>query len=196
MNMKVLFLSVVASIMLVGCGSNPTQETKAAQETVTKAQEVVSNAEQDARIKAEALAAEQARAKAAADAAAAEAAARAAAAAAAAIPTQRSVYFGFDVYSVNQDSQQMLNMHAQAINRSQTRVLIQGNADERGSNEYNLALGQKRAEAVKHALVLLGVNESQIEAVSLGEEKPRDPGHNEAAWTENRRADILYNGEY
>ena len=75
-------------------------------------------------------------------------------------------------------------------------MLIQGNADERGSREYNLALGQKRAEAVKKSLLLLGAKEEQVEAVSLGEEKPRCTEHSEACWAENRRADILYTGEF
>jgi peptidoglycan-associated lipoprotein len=76
------------------------------------------------------------------------------------------------------------------------KMLIQGNADERGSREYNLALGQKRADAVKRSLLVLGAKEDQVESVSLGEEKPKNPGHDEAAWAENRRGDILYSGEY
>jgi peptidoglycan-associated lipoprotein len=71
-------------------------------------------------------------------------------------------------------------------------VLIQGNTDERGGTEYNLALGQKRAEAVRKSMAALGVSDSQMEAVSLGEEKPKATGNNEAAWAENRRADIVY----
>ena len=72
------------------------------------------------------------------------------------------------------------------------RIVIQGNTDERGSREYNLALGQKRAEAVRRSLSLLGVPETQMEAVSLGEEKPRSSGTDEASLAENRRADIVY----
>jgi peptidoglycan-associated lipoprotein len=75
-------------------------------------------------------------------------------------------------------------------------MLVQGNTDERGSREYNLALGQKRSEAVKRMLLLLGAREDQVEAVSLGEEKPKSEGHNEEAWAQNRRGDILYQGEY
>jgi peptidoglycan-associated lipoprotein len=75
-------------------------------------------------------------------------------------------------------------------------MMIQGNTDERGSREYNLALGQKRAEAVKKTLLLLGAREEQLESVSLGEEKPRNSGHDEAAWAENRRDDMLYSGEF
>jgi peptidoglycan-associated lipoprotein len=71
-------------------------------------------------------------------------------------------------------------------------VLIQGNTDERGTSEYNLALGQKRAEAVRRALSLMGVPDSQMEAVSLGKEKPLATGHDEASWAQNRRADLVY----
>ena len=75
-------------------------------------------------------------------------------------------------------------------------MLIQGNTDERGSREYNIALGQKRSEGVKKMLLLLGAKEEQVESVSLGEEKPRAEGHDEQAWSQNRRSDILYQGEY
>lgn len=71
-------------------------------------------------------------------------------------------------------------------------MLIQGNTDERGTSEYNLALGEKRAEAVRRELTLLGVSDSQIEAVSLGKEKPVALGHDEASWAKNRRADLVY----
>lgn len=73
--------------------------------------------------------------------------------------------------------------------------MIQGNTDERGSREYNIALGQRRADSVKQMMLLLGVQESQIETVSFGEEKPRREGHDESAWAENRRSDIVYAGE-
>jgi peptidoglycan-associated lipoprotein len=75
-------------------------------------------------------------------------------------------------------------------------MLIQGNTDERGSREYNVGLGQRRSDGVKKMLVLLGAREDQVEAVSLGEEKPTDAGHDESAWAKNRRSDILYQGEY
>jgi peptidoglycan-associated lipoprotein len=72
------------------------------------------------------------------------------------------------------------------------RIVVEGNTDDRGSREYNLALGQKRAEAVKQRLTLLGVADSQVEAVSFGEERPRASGATEEAWSQNRRADIVY----
>ena len=72
------------------------------------------------------------------------------------------------------------------------RVVIEGNCDERGSREYNLALGQRRADAAKNAMKLLGATETQIESVSFGEEKPKASGHDEASWSQNRRDDIVY----
>ena len=106
---------------------------------------------------------------------------------------ERSIYFGFDQYTIEPKYQAMLAAHAANIKaKTNLKLLIQGNADERGSREYNLALGQKRADAVKRALMLLGVTEVQIESVSLGEEKPKSEGRDEAAWAQNRRADIVY----
>jgi peptidoglycan-associated lipoprotein len=106
---------------------------------------------------------------------------------------KRSVYFDFDSYSVKDEYQPLLQQHAQYIKtHPQRHVLIQGNTDERGTSEYNLALGQKRAEAVRRALSLMGVPDSQMEAVSLGKEKPLATGHDEASWAQNRRADLVY----
>jgi len=106
---------------------------------------------------------------------------------------QRSIYFDLDKYEVKDDYKDLVAAHAKyLVDHRGFKVLLQGNTDERGSSEYNLSLGQKRAEAVKRSLSLLGVKEDQIESVSLGKEKPKNPGHDEAAWAENRRADILY----
>jgi peptidoglycan-associated lipoprotein len=106
---------------------------------------------------------------------------------------KRSVYFDFDSYSVKQDYQGMLTEHAKYLGSNKGRkILIQGNTDERGTSEYNLALGQKRAEAVRRSLGSMGVPDTQMEAVSLGKEKPKASGHDEASWAENRRADINY----
>ncbi len=92
--------------------------------------------------------------------------------------SQRSIYFDLDKYEVKDEYKDLVAAHAKYLvaNRG-FKVLLQGNTDERGSREYNLSLGQKRAEAVKRSLVLLGVKEDQIESVSLGEEKPKNPGH-------------------
>ena len=106
---------------------------------------------------------------------------------------KRSVYFDFDQFVVKQEFTPTVEAHGRYLSTNKARrITIEGNADERGSREYNLALGQKRAEAVKSRLALLGVTESQVETVSFGEEKPRASGHDESAWAENRRADIVY----
>lgn len=112
------------------------------------------------------------------------------------ILSKRSVYFDFDKYSVKDQYKSMVLSHARYLREnSNASVRLEGNADERGSREYNLALGQRRADSVKKVMTLSGTQESQIESVSYGEEKPRAMGHNEAAWAENRRADIRYQGE-
>jgi peptidoglycan-associated lipoprotein len=106
---------------------------------------------------------------------------------------KRSVYFDFDSYVVREGDKAVVSNHSDYLSKNKSRkVLIQGNTDERGGAEYNLALGQKRAEAVRKSLVALGVADTQLEAVSLGKEKPKASGSNEAAWAENRRADIVY----
>ncbi|HTD03558.1 peptidoglycan-associated lipoprotein Pal [Undibacterium sp.] len=109
------------------------------------------------------------------------------------ILAKRSVYFDFDSYIVKDEFKPVVEAHAKYLVANKGRkILIQGNTDERGGREYNLALGQKRAEAVRKSLALLGVPESQMEAVSLGKEKPKATGSDEASWAENRRSDIVY----
>jgi peptidoglycan-associated lipoprotein len=109
---------------------------------------------------------------------------------------QRSVYFDFDSYVVKDQYRAMLEAHAGYLkSKGDARLILQGNADERGSREYNLALGQKRAEAVRKALVVMGVSNAQLEAISFGEEKPRATGSNESAYAENRRTDLVYGDE-
>ena len=105
----------------------------------------------------------------------------------------RSVYFDYDSFVVREDGKPVVANHSGYLTKNGSRkVLIQGNTDERGGTEYNLALGQKRAEAVRRSMASLGVSDNQMEAVSLGEEKPKATGSDEAAWAENRRADIVY----
>jgi peptidoglycan-associated lipoprotein len=106
---------------------------------------------------------------------------------------KRSVYFDFDQFEVKPEYYGLLEAHGKylADHKSQ-RVVIEGNADERGSREYNLALGQRRADAVKARLQLIGASGAQIETISYGEERPRATGHDEKSWAENRRADIVY----
>jgi len=110
--------------------------------------------------------------------------------------SKRSIYFEYDSFTVSDQYKALVEAHAKylAANRN-ARVALQGHADERGSREYNIALGQKRADAVKRMMTLLGVQETIVETVSFGEEKPKNAGHDETSWTENRRVDIIYAGE-
>jgi len=113
------------------------------------------------------------------------------------ILSKRSVFFDYDKYDIKDEYKPLIEAHAKYLRENAgTKMLIQGNTDERGSREYNIALGQRRSEALKRMLLLLGGREDQVEAVSLGEEKPRATGHEEAAWAQNRRGDMLYQGEY
>ncbi len=106
---------------------------------------------------------------------------------------KRSVYFDLDKYDVKDEFKPLIEAHGKYLaSHPNRKVVIQGNTDERGGSEYNLALGQKRAEAVRRALVAAGAKDSQMEAISFGKEKPKAQGSNEAAWAENRRADLAY----
>lgn len=113
------------------------------------------------------------------------------------ILSKRSIFYDYDSDVIKDEYRPMLQAHARylASNRGE-RMLIQGNTDERGSREYNIALGQRRADAVKRMLVLLGAQDSQVEAASLGEEKPRCEQQTDACYAQNRRGDLLYGGEY
>ncbi len=112
------------------------------------------------------------------------------------ILSKRSVYFEFDSSLVKDEYRPMVSAHARYLQQhNAAKMRIEGNTDERGSREYNLALGQRRADSVRQMMMLLGARSVQIETVSFGEEKPRAAGQDEAAWAENRRADIVYQGE-
>ncbi len=109
---------------------------------------------------------------------------------------KRSIYFDFDEYAIKDQYRPIIEAHAKYLQANKTlHVTLQGNTDERGTREYNIALGQRRADAVKQLMVLLGATDAQIETVSFGKEKPRREGHDEASWAENRRVDIVYAGE-
>jgi peptidoglycan-associated lipoprotein len=108
-------------------------------------------------------------------------------------PLNRVFYFEYDKSDLNPSDLAVLEIHAQLLNRNTGKsVVIEGHCDERGTREYNLALGERRANAVKSFLTSAGVAASQIESVSYGEERPEDPGHDEAAWSKNRRAIVTY----
>jgi peptidoglycan-associated lipoprotein len=110
---------------------------------------------------------------------------------------RRSIYYDLDQFDIKDEYRSLVEAHAKYLRENPaSRILIQGNTDERGSREYNVSLGQRRSDGVKKMLILLGAREAQIESVSLGEEKPQADGHSEQAWSKNRRSDILYNGEF
>ena len=113
------------------------------------------------------------------------------------ILSKRSVMFDFDSFVINAEFRPLVEAHAGfLVKNPQMKMLIQGNTDERGSRAYNIALGQKRADAVRQSLMLLGAKETQIESVSLGEEKPRCTEATESCFAQNRRGDMLYSGEF
>lgn len=106
---------------------------------------------------------------------------------------KRSVYYEFDGTDVKPEYRPMVEAHARYLKQNPAaRITIEGNCDERGSREYNVALGQRRAESVMKMMALLGVRDGQVESVSFGKEKPRAAGNSETAWSENRRSDFAY----
>ena len=193
---RLSLLAALAAATLAACSNvPPAEETKPAATPTQPAAPAAQSRGVGADDAAARKLAEEAAARAAADAAARAAAAKPLESIGA--PNQRSVYFDFDKYEVRDEFKGLVADHGKfLVPRKDAKMLIQGNADERGSREYNLALGQRRADAVKKSLLLQGVKEEQVESVSLGEEKPKATGHDEAAWAENRRADMLYKGEY
>jgi peptidoglycan-associated lipoprotein len=112
------------------------------------------------------------------------------------ILSKRVIYFEYDSYVVKDEYRAIIDAHAKylAANKA-ARVTLQGHTDERGTREYNIALGQKRADAVKKLMLLLGATEMQVETVSFGKEKPKTDGHDESAWSQNRRVEIVHAGE-
>jgi peptidoglycan-associated lipoprotein len=109
------------------------------------------------------------------------------------ISQQRSVWFAFDDASFRPQDKAVVELQGRYLaQHSEVHVTVSGNTDERGGSEYNLALGQRRADTVKSALEVLGVKDGQVEPVSYGKEKPKATGHDEAAWQQNRRADFMY----
>ena len=107
--------------------------------------------------------------------------------------SERSIFYDFDRYDIKEEFVPIIEAHANfLLEHPDFKIKIEGNCDDRGSREYNLALGQRRAESVKRAMTLLGVDESQIETVSFGAERPLAFGQDEASWSQNRRSDIVY----
>ena len=112
------------------------------------------------------------------------------------ILSKRSIFFEYDSNMIKEEFRPMVAAHARYLTQNRNaKMIIQGNTEERGSREYNLALGQRRADAVKQMMTVLGAEGPRVESVSFGEEKPRAQGSTEEAFAENRRADIVYQGE-
>ncbi len=110
--------------------------------------------------------------------------------------SRREIFYEYDSFTVKDEYKPLLEAHANYLKQNRNaRIKVEGNTDERGSREYNLALGQKRSESVKRVLTLLGVADAQIDTVSFGEEKPRNATSSETAYSENRRCDLAYAGE-
>ena len=169
-------LIITSTLLFTACSTTPTNETSASANDAAKT---------SASATAQPVAS-----------AAAPAAAKPAPAPLNFIPIKRSVFFVYNKYDLKPEYSQVVADHAKyLVANPDKKATLQGNADERGGSEYNLALGQKRAEAERKALELLGVPTSQLEAISFGKEKPRTLGHNEAAWADNRRADIVYHSK-
>ncbi|MDO8925656.1 MAG: peptidoglycan-associated lipoprotein Pal [Sideroxyarcus sp.] len=176
--MKKLILGLVLANLLVACASEPIEEETQAPTAATE----------PAATEPAAAPAETATAAPAPE--ATEAAAPVVEAAA--MPTETSVHFPFDVDAVQAEDRATVQALGKYLSENRaSKVRLEGNADERGSSEYNLALGQRRANNVKKLLVLSGATESQVTTVSYGEEKPRATGHDEASWAENRRVDFV-----
>ena len=111
--------------------------------------------------------------------------------------SKRSIYYDYESFQVKDEYRGIVEEHAKYLRENpHSKMLIEGNADERGSREYNVGLGQRRSDSLKTMLLVLGAKETQIESVSLGEEKPVCTDHAEDCWWKNRRGDIRYAGEY
>ena len=201
---------VLFSYVLTGCSTtNPdaANSAKIAADAAEKEAAAREAAAKEAAAKEAAAREAAAKEAAAREAAAREAAAREAAAKAAAakvsvdplndpgsILAKRSVFYPFDVAVVQADDSAIVEAHAKYLSEhSDRKVRLEGNCDERGSDEYNLALGQRRADGVKKLLLAGGVKDSQVSTASYGEEKPKATGHDEASWSQNRRTDLNYN---
>ena len=181
MGMKNLFAFVAVAALLAGCASTPLEDSKAGVEdrtptTAVPAQPGISTVT-PVGPKADQVPNELKDPK--------------------SILSKRSILYDYDKYHVKDEYKPLLQAHASYLAKHRdAKILIQGNCDERGSREYNIALGQKRADGVKKILQLMGVQEGQMESVSLGEEKPRCTETAEACYSQNRRSDMLYRGEY
>ncbi|MCU4377075.1 peptidoglycan-associated lipoprotein Pal [Acinetobacter haemolyticus] len=179
MNMKYLSLPLIAaSLVFTGCASRKPATDITAGNTPTGTTVSTEGLSEDAALNAQNLAGASAKGVTAAN---------------KAFLAKRVVHFDYDSSELSNEDYQTLQAHAQfLVANANSRVALTGHTDERGTREYNMALGERRAKAVESFLVTNGVNPQQLEAVSYGKEAPVNPGHNEAAWKENRRVEINY----
>jgi len=199
---NIFFKGIVALslpiILMGGCAKDQVKTDegiapeKPAVSTTTPKQELTDQSLAD-KAAAERAAAERAAAeRAAAERAAAERAAAERAAAESALTALKTIHFEFDSFLLSQESRDILYSNAEfMLKKYKGKVVLEGHCDERGSDEYNLALGENRAKAAKNYLLTLGVPAEQLSIVSYGEEKPVDSGHTEEAWARNRRVDFV-----
>jgi peptidoglycan-associated lipoprotein len=186
-----------ACLALIALGAGcATSQTSVSPDTAKAAEEARLKAEAEARMKAEAEAARlkaeaEARMKAEAEAARMKAEEEARMRAEAEARKFQAILFDYDKANVRADQKAILGQHAERLKNNDFQVVVEGHCDERGTIEYNLALGQKRADSVKQYLVSTGVNASRLSTVSYGKERPADTGSNEAAWAKNRRAELV-----
>ncbi|AZN68477.1 peptidoglycan-associated lipoprotein Pal [Acinetobacter haemolyticus] len=179
MNMKYLSLPLIAAtLVFTGCASRKPATDITTGNTPTGTTVSTEGLSEDAALNAQNLAGASAKGVTAAN---------------KAFLAKRVVHFDYDSSELSNEDYQTLQAHAQfLVANANSRVALTGHTDERGTREYNMALGERRAKAVESFLVTNGVNPQQLEAVSYGKEAPVNPGHNEAAWKENRRVEINY----
>jgi peptidoglycan-associated lipoprotein len=185
-NLSLLFTALAAAALIAGCGTTPEDQTSSAPviDPTTGKPAAKPGASQPQKVPGVDLTAK-------ADSKGADPRVKAGALA------RRSIYYDYDQFDIKDEYRSLVEAHAKFLRDNPgAKMLIQGNTDERGSREYNVGLGQRRSDGVKKMLVLLGARDNQIESVSLGEEKPQADGHDESAWSKNRRSDMLYGGEY
>jgi peptidoglycan-associated lipoprotein len=187
-----LVLLMLSGLFLLACGKEEikTEGLTAAPVGEQVKEDDAEKAKKKARIREQELTEEQLREKALREKALAEEEARRQALAAGF--ENEDVFFEFDQFVLSDSAKAVLNKKAKWLkDRPNAKALIEGHCDERGSTEYNLALGQKRAEAAMQFILALGIDPSRVSTISFGKEKPADPGHNEAAWAKNRRAHFV-----
>ncbi|WP_027716025.1 peptidoglycan-associated lipoprotein Pal [Desulfuromonas sp. TF] len=181
--LQLVLLVTLATLLAVGCAKKPAPPVEEEAPMVTKMPEQEVSGIQERELTEAEIREREAQARAAAEAAAREEAAR--------TGIQR-IFFDFDQYVLTSQARDILAGNAAYLKANpEVSVRIEGHCDERGSDEYNLALGERRAQSAQKYLISLGIDSSRLDVISYGEEKPLDPGNNEEAWAKNRRAEFV-----